>query len=528
MEKPETMKAVIYCRVSSIKQSTEGDGLESQRSRCQEFAGYRGYEVVAIFRDEASGGAVARKGMKELLEFLRSHRPNKHIVIIDDISRFARGMKAHHALRDQLKKAGGILKSPSNEFGEDSDSSLMENVLASVSQHQREKNREQTQNRMRGRMLNGYYTFRSPVGYTYQKLAGHGRMLARQEPEASVITEIYEGFASGRFQNQTEIVMFLQSNPLWPASMRSRVTCERVYELLTRPHYAGYIDAPTFGVRMIKGKHEALISLETYQAVQERLTAKPKVPTQSNTTLDFPLRGFIDCADCGGQITGCWSKGRKQKYPYYLCQSKGCPSKGKSVRRDDLEAQFSELLATLRPSPELHNLAVEMFRDLWRLRASAGESMRTQISSEAKKIEADISSLVNRIMAASSDTLVAAYEKRVHELEMEKSVLSEKIAQCGRPLTNFDDSYRTAIEFLENPLNLWNSNRLEDKRAVLKLVFAQRISFQRQSGFRTVKTSIPFSLFNGLDDSDPEESEMVPRAGFEPATHGFSIRCSTN
>jgi site-specific DNA recombinase len=152
MEKPETMKAVIYCRVSSIKQSTEGDGLESQRSRCQEFAGYRGYEVVAIFRDEASGGAVARKGMKELLEFLRSHRPNKHIVIIDDISRFARGMKAHHALRDQLKKAGGILKSPSNEFGEDSDSSLMENVLASVSQHQREKNREQTQNRMRGRM----------------------------------------------------------------------------------------------------------------------------------------------------------------------------------------------------------------------------------------------------------------------------------------------------------------------------------------------------------------------------------------
>jgi site-specific DNA recombinase len=113
-------------------------------------------------------------------------------------------------------------------------------------------------------------------------------------------------------------------------------------------------------------------------------------------------------------------------------------------------------------------------------------------------------------------------------MEIEKSVLREKISQCGRPLVSFEDSYRTAFDFLENPIKLWESNKLEDKRAVLKLVFASRLSYHRKTGFRTVKTSIPFSLFNDLDDADPDESEMVPRAGFEPATHGFSIRCSTN
>lgn len=214
---PNTLpKAVIYCRVSSLKQSQDGDGLESQRARCEDFARRCGYEVVQIFRDEASGGTTSRKGMKALIDFLKSKRPRQHIVIIDDISRFARGMEAHIALRLQLRKAGGILMAPNLKFGDDSDSGLIENLLASVSQHQREKNKEQTRNRTLGRMLNGYYAFRAPVGYEFQRVEGHGNLLVPKQPEASVIKEVYEGFATGRFQNQTEIVLFLQNHPLWP------------------------------------------------------------------------------------------------------------------------------------------------------------------------------------------------------------------------------------------------------------------------------------------------------------------------
>ena len=34
-----------------------------------------------------------------------------------------------------------------------------ENILVSVAQHNRQKNAEQTKNRMRGRVLNGYWPF---------------------------------------------------------------------------------------------------------------------------------------------------------------------------------------------------------------------------------------------------------------------------------------------------------------------------------------------------------------------------------
>ena len=165
-------KAVIYCRVSDTKQTTRGTGLHSQETRCREYASFRGHEVVQVFTDDASGGLINRPGMQAMLTFLRQHRRQPHVVIIDDISRLARGVQAHLELRAALSKAGGILESPSLEFGEDSDSQLIENLLASVSQHQRQKNGEQTLNRMRARALNGYWVFHAPVGYKYERVSG--------------------------------------------------------------------------------------------------------------------------------------------------------------------------------------------------------------------------------------------------------------------------------------------------------------------------------------------------------------------
>jgi hypothetical protein len=68
----------------------------------------------------------------------------------------ARGVKAHIELRSAIALAGGMLESPSLEFGDDADSELQEFILATVAQHQRRKNAEQTANRMQARVLNGY------------------------------------------------------------------------------------------------------------------------------------------------------------------------------------------------------------------------------------------------------------------------------------------------------------------------------------------------------------------------------------
>ena len=68
--------AVIYCRVSSAKQTTRGDGLGSQETRCREYARYKGLDVVEIFHDDMTGSLTTRPGMQAILAYLRKHSKN--------------------------------------------------------------------------------------------------------------------------------------------------------------------------------------------------------------------------------------------------------------------------------------------------------------------------------------------------------------------------------------------------------------------------------------------------------------------
>ena len=113
--------------------------------------------------------------------------------------------------RSNISKAGGTLESPSIEFGEDPDSILVENLIASVAQHQREKNGEQTRNRMWAGSLSGYWCFKAPLGFRYERRPGHGNILVRDEALETIIQEAFEGLASGRFAAQVEVKRFFEA-----------------------------------------------------------------------------------------------------------------------------------------------------------------------------------------------------------------------------------------------------------------------------------------------------------------------------
>ena len=107
-------------------------------------------------------------------------------------------------------------------------------------------------------------------------------------------------------------------------------------------------------------------------------------------------------------------------------------------------------------------------------------------------------------------TVIKAYENQGRKLEEEKITLSENIAQCGRPLPDFDDTFLTTLDFLANPYKLWASDSYEDKRIVLKLTFADQLSYVKNEGFRTAAMSQPFSL---LEDLHMGKKEMVEVSG---------------
>lgn len=508
-------KSVIYCRVSDTKQTIRGTGLASQETHCREYASSRNYDVVKVFTDDASGGLVNRRGMQEMLSFLRQHRKNPHVVIIDDISRLARGLQAHLELRAAISKAGGILESPSIEFGEDSDSQLIENLLASVSQHQRQKNGEQTLNRMRARAMNGYWPFRAPIGYRFERILGQGKVLHPEEPAATILREALEGYASGRFSTQAEVKHFLEAQPQFPKNNNGGITNQRVHDLLTQSLYAGYLELPRWDISFRPAKHEGLISLETFNAIQKRLNKRAHVPARKDINADFPLRGFVLCGSCNNPLTANWSKGAAAHYPYYLCRHKGCEAAGKSIRREVVESQFETLLKSLQPSQGLFELASELFQELWDQRDQLSKQQSKSMTAGVSQIDRKIVQLMDRLVETDSDSVIRAYEKRIGSLETQRAELREKIENCGKPLRDYDETFEHAITFLSSPWKIWENGSMEYRQTVLKLAFDDHLAYCKENGFRTPEISLPFKALREICGG---KKEMVHPAGFEPAT----------
>jgi len=106
--------------------------------------------------------------------------------------------------------------------------------------------------------------------------------------------------------------------------------------------------------------------------------------------------------------------------------------------------------------------------------------------------------MLDRLLETDSSSLVRAYEKKVEEIDAQKIILREKMEQGIRSRGSFQEIYRTALNFLENPQKLWVSGDLIAQKTVLKLAFDEKLRYRKNEGYRTVLTSRPFRFFRLL------------------------------
>lgn len=495
-------KAVIYCRVSTGKQVSHGHGLDSQEMRGRDYAARNGYQVAAVFLDEGvSGGLQDRPGTKQLLAFLRAaHEPI--VVIIDDISRFARNVDAHLHLKASIERLGGRLESPSHRFGDEPEDRFAELVLASAAELARNQNSRQVRNRMRDRLLAGAWIFQAPRGYLFGRHPQHGKLLLRDEPFASVIKEALEGFACGRFESQPDVQRFLETTGVFSTAPQGRVHLQQVGKLLRCQLYTGHYEFPEWNVGWMKGLHEPLISLATFNRNQERLGERAKAPFRRDLRLDFPLRGFVLCDCCGSPLTAASSRGRNGMHPYYRCYHRACSVYGKGIKARQMEAEFERLLGRARPSPQVITATKRAVELIWKQKVAQVGDRRKQRLAEIRRIDAKVVDLIDAAVSTTSRDMRQHYEDQVARLSKTKSALQEAIAlDTGRD-TTIGTAVGTALDFMANPQQLWMGGAYDDKRLVLKLTFSHRLRYSRTSGFGTADFSLPFKLLQSKSVAD--------------------------
>jgi hypothetical protein len=285
-------------------------------------------------------------------------------------------------------------------------------------------------------------------------------------------------YATGHFASQAEVQRFLERNPHFPKDKKDGTLRPMpVNRLLKKMVYAGYVEAPKWGVNVRKGHHEGLIDFETFEQIQDVLEGKKRRPAaRADINEDFPLRGFVACDCCGNAMTGAWSKGKYRHYAYYRCQTRTCESKGKSVPVAKMEEGFDNILQSMQPAKGLFELAKAMLRDAWNMRLALAVNEKEVLQKQIKDVNRQLENMLDRIVEANSASLVSAYETRIEKLEREKLVLHERIAKSVPPKGRLEDCIELSLKFISSPWNIWKNGDFAMRQTVLRLAFAEPLS----------------------------------------------------
>jgi site-specific DNA recombinase len=152
------------------------------------------------------------------------------------------------------------------------------------------------------------------------------------------------------------------------------------------------------------GKFQPIISADLYKVVQACLSGKPAEQKRTKENPDFPLRLFARCEACETGLTGSFSTGRKEKYPYYFCRVPSC--RAVKFRRDDLHVRFIGMLESLQPSPEYSALFREVLKSVLHEKREENAGRLAQVKKPINELEHRKQQLVDALLNQKIDQKV--------------------------------------------------------------------------------------------------------------------------
>jgi site-specific DNA recombinase len=152
IRRPSTQKtvALLYLRVSTIRQVIQGVSLEMQEVRCKAFCEQHGWEVAEIFKDEGISGRASedvRPGFSALLKrFHELKAQNQNVVVVFySLSRLVRSQGMLWRLLDKKDGEGLEIASVTESLNTvDAMGRMVLGVLSAINQFEAEIAAERT------------------------------------------------------------------------------------------------------------------------------------------------------------------------------------------------------------------------------------------------------------------------------------------------------------------------------------------------------------------------------------------------
>ncbi len=511
---------VIYSRVSSTKQLI-GHGLESQIKHCTVYAERNGINILQVFREEGISGATAmRPSLSILYEFAENyqklHNGNGRtlVVLLYDVSRLSREMQGYHLIKKEIEARGGTVEYVTQTFDNTYSGRFVENIMVAYGEMDRHKNAERTRDKMAARTMEGFWVYASvPFGYMPSEIKG----IKKQDPRsAPIVRQVLEGYAQGQYKNFTEIANYLNSQNLLNYKGKVRTFDGESAKNLIKWcwFYAGFVQCPKRAISRRQGKHESIISTDTLDMIEKRLAGKKISPYRKNSA-HFPLRGHINCSECGKPLTAAFC-GKGRKYGYYYCRTHDCYRKNANIPYKDLHERFCSLLTQTLPTLEIIEKTQTIFKEVWKKELSELSTLREEWGRELKCLDESIQGCVDQLISSKSSHVEKAVTKRLDELSARQAVLKVKINEYQSTKDDFENVLDKVMNLLKTPMLAWKDSDLATKKTIQRLIFPKGLTYDTESeNFRKPEKAL---LFWFIGKQDLKKAGMVHPGGFEPPT----------
>jgi DNA invertase Pin-like site-specific DNA recombinase len=266
---------VGYVRVSTEEQVKNGQGLDIQEKEINDFCKARKYNLVKIFSDEGISGAKEdRKGMNDLLEYVKENKINKVIVL--KLDRLSRDAMYGLFIRKELKKMDAELVSIKEEnlTGTDPVQNLMNTIVFAFAEFEKEQitYRMLSGRRSKAKEKKQKASGNCPIGYKYKyNDQGKTPVVVVDQGRAETVKEIYSLYLRGK--SVQKIADILNEKGI-TTERGNKFSKQSIHLILTNDFYTGVV---RFNDIIQPGAHESIISKVTFGKVQAALKKKRNI-----------------------------------------------------------------------------------------------------------------------------------------------------------------------------------------------------------------------------------------------------------
>lgn len=454
-------KAVVYARVSSKEQETEGFSIPAQLKFLQEYASKNGYVIVKKFTDAQTAKKSGRKQFNLMLNFMEEHSITH--LLVEKTDRLLRNM-SDYVLIKRLFSSSDVsvhLAKENAVLGKNAHSNekLIFGIKAVMAESYIDNLSEEVKKGMLEKASQGTYPSIAPYGYLNAKIDSKKTIVIDPET-APFIKKMFKLYATGSFS------LFKLRQKMITDGMIYRngknFYTSKVEHILKNEFYTGIFYWR--GVKYENASHEAIVSKELFQKVQNSLQNPYKSKSRKKL---FPYSNLMSCGVCGCALT---AEIKKNKYIYYRCTGYKGNCKQPYLKQEVLEEIFEKILGSLTITDHAHNIIMQGLR----------ASLKDKIEYHNKlvtKIQRQIKFYQNRIDQAYLDKIDGKISEefwRVHTSTWlpEKERLCLKLLNTQKADKNYLENANLIIELAKKALPLFKKQNGDQKRRLINILLS--------------------------------------------------------